>query len=110
METLGKISLYAKVWMGEELTLEEKEEYSRLEKLSANRPETNLALKFKMDEANKQSAIESQMSKYCPSIKRACIGPKCAMFILHERAPIPFEEKSCLRYYTAKCGYNKHPR
>lgn len=104
------LSLGYKIQQGDEVSPEEKETYSRWEKSCEDKMKDEYRRKWQADENNKQYAIDAQMSKYCPSINRACIGPKCAMFIILERAPIAFEENPRYRYYTAKCGYNKHPR
>lgn len=106
MDALYLQVIATKIAQGEEISPEDREAYHSWQREQLIKRGQAIKEKAKREEDEKQYAVKVMMSKYCPSIKRTCLGPECAMFILHERASKLYEDRS-IRHYTAKCGYNK---
>ena len=98
---------------GEPVTDEERSAVERYQREREQRRESELRFMREggmRSKRNKHNAIASAMEKYCPSIKKNCIGQKCAMFKVFE-VPKDFNDKDkWATDYDAMCGYNTPER
>lgn len=105
--TFEMIRIIGKGDRGEELTEEEKEFYDETKKQEEE--ERQRAIRYEQqrperERQNRRDAIEKMESKFCPLLRKFCIGDNCALMKVLEK-PREFGDGGD-KHYEAMCAFN----